>query len=184
MKRTSLLALLIVFVSVVAVVAQDAADEPTLLLYSTVERMLSGDMANAVDVATVEADLAAYPEDWVVLGLGTTNQPMRNGELMPDGTVADLDYWWADPSSPDQNAIVDIAPDEGATDPTPEPDVDADPEFPFLGLAIVDPDAALVVTAENVDNVHVWLRELLESEGITLAGLQLEGAFGQVNTTV
>lgn len=75
-----------------AVLAQDAAgDEPTLLLYSTVERMLGGDMANAVDVTTIEADLSVFPATWTVVGVGTTNQMMRNGELMPDGTVADVE---------------------------------------------------------------------------------------------
>lgn len=184
MKRTGLLGLVILLLVAGASLAQEDGDASTLLLYSTVERMLSGDMANAVEVETVEDDLSVFPDTWVVLGLGTTNQPMRNGELMPDGTVADVDFWWADPSSDAHNAIVDIAPDAGATDPTPEASVDPDPEFPFLGLAVADPDDALIVRAENVDNIHVWLQDVLEAEGVTLAGLELEGAFGPVRTSV
>ena len=191
MKRVTLLTLWVFLLFAGVVLAQDATvDEPTLLLYSTVERMLSGDMANAVDPQTVEADLEAFPLTWVVVGLGTTNQPMRNGELMPDGTAADVDFWWADPSSTTEADIIDIAPDEAeaaaapeAATPAAEP-VDPDPEFPFLGLAIADPETAIVVTAEDVENVHTWLRAALEAEGITLAGIALEGEFGAVNTTV
>lgn len=165
--------------------AQDAlTDESTLLLYSTVERMLSGDMENAVDVPTVESDLRAFPADWIVIGLGTTNQPLRNGEMMPDGTVADVEYWWADPSSASEADIVDIAPDADDTEATPEASVDPEPAFPFLGLAVADPEDALVFSAEAVEDVHVWLRALLEEEGITLAGVRLDGTFAEVTTTV
>ena len=190
MKRVTLLTLWVLLLLAGVVLAQDTTvDEPTLLLYSTVERMLSGDMANAVDPRTVEADLEAFPPTWTVVGLGTTNQPMRNGELMPDGAVADIDFWWADPSSATEADIIDIAPDAEEAAATPaavtagEP-VDPEPEFPFLGLAIADPETAVVVTAEGVENIHVWLREVLEAEGITLAGLELDGTFGVVKTTV
>jgi hypothetical protein len=186
-KRAAVLGCCFILLLAGAGLAQDATDgESTLLLYSTVERMLSGDMANAVDPETVETDLAAFPPTWIVVGLGTTNQPMRNGELMPDGTVADVDFWWADPSSATEADIIDIAPDEGEATPeatTAEP-VDPTPEFPFLGLAIANPDSAIVVTAEEVENIHLWLHETLQAEGVTLAGLALEGTFGTVKTSV
>jgi hypothetical protein len=184
MKRWLYLLTWIALLSAGVTLAQDTSEEtPTLLLYSTVERMLSGDMANAIDPETVQADLSAFPPTWTVLGVGTTNQPMRNGELMPDGTAADVDFWWADPSSESEADIVDIAPDPDST-ALPDETVDPDPEFPFLGLAIGDPDTALVFTAEDVENIHVWLRELMETEGIELAGITLDGEFGPVNTTV
>ena len=190
MKRITLPALGALLLCAGLVLAQDTTvEQPTLLLYSTVERMLSGDMANAVDPLTVETDLQAFPPDWAVVGLGTTNQPMRNGELMPDGAVADVDFWWADPSSESEAAIFDIAPDAeevAATPaaPTSGDPVDPDPEFPFLGLAIADPETAIVATAEGVENIHTWLRAVLEAEGITLAGVALDGEFGAVKTTV
>ncbi len=167
--------------------------EPTLLLYSTVSRMLGGDMSNAVTPATVENDLQAFPANWAVVGVGTTNQPMRSGEMMPDGTAGDLHYWWADPSSASHAAVVDL----GAylvPIPTPAPNatveasismpVDFNPEFPFLALAIADPATAVTLQAQNIDDVYAWLMTTISAKGIWLAGIQVTGQFGEVKTSV
>src|SRR5690242_9737791 len=47
----------------------------TLLVYNTVQGLLSGDLLNAVTVPLVRSDLAAFPADWPVVGVGTTNMP-------------------------------------------------------------------------------------------------------------
>ena len=167
--------------------------EPTLLLYSTVGRMLGGDMSNAVTPATVDNDLLAFPADWAVVGVGTTNQPLRSGEMMPGGTAGDLHYWWADPSSASHADIIDfqrwlILLPTPAADATPDaaatPYVDFNPEFPFLALAIADPDSAVVLHAQNVADFNAWLKEMIQAEDITLAGIQVSGTFGQVKTSV
>ncbi len=167
--------------------------EPTLLLYSTVGRMLGGDMSNAVTPATIENDLQAFPPGWAVVGVGTTNQPGRSGELMPDGTAGDLHYWWADPASASHAAVIDLG-SYLIPLPTPAPNataeavismpIDFNPEFPFMALAIADPATAITLHAQAVDDVYAWLRTAIADEGILLAGIQVTGQFGEVKTSI
>jgi hypothetical protein len=160
-----------------AIERQATAAQPTLLVYSTVERLLSGDLLNTVSPAEVRAELARYPASWDVVGVGTTGWIGRNGELMPDGTAAAPRFWWADPDSPSQAMVVDVT--AGGVAP-PKASVG----FPFLGLATGDPSTALTWTVDEGADVHRWLAERLASAGIGLAGVQLRGEFGPVKTTV
>jgi hypothetical protein len=149
------------------------APRATLLAFNTVERLLAGDLLHTVTISAVQTSLAAFPSDWPVVGLGTTNRTGRNGELAPDGTAGALRLWWADPDSTPQGNIVNLA------DNIP-PDVG----FPFIGLAVGNPSTAIVWTAQNVPDVHAWLEQKLAAQGIDLAGVQLFGEFGAVKTTV
>jgi hypothetical protein len=158
--------------------AQGGPAQPTLLLYNTVESLLAGDLLNTVTSGEVSRDLAAFPPDWPVVGVGTTNWFGRNGELMPTGTTTALHYWWADPDPPTHATIRDLA--DWPTDPA----LGGEPYLPFLGLAVGDPAAAVTLQVENVDDVHAWLAERLAAENIALAGVRLEGEFGPVQTTV
>ncbi len=171
--------------------SEPASDEPTLIVYSSVEQLLGGDVTIGIPIAAVAEELGNFDPTWSVVGLGTTNQVMRNGELMPDGTAAHLRYWWVDPSSDTQAAVVDLAtaaeiagatPVPGA--PSPAVTVDFEPEFPLIALAVADSAEALTFEAENVDNVHDWIVATLAETDVTLAGLQVTGSFGEVNTTV
>jgi hypothetical protein len=158
--------------------AQDGTAQPSLLLYNTVESLLAGDLLHTVTIGEVDHDLAAFPPGWPVVGVGTTNGSGRNGELMPQGTAAALHYWWADPDPPTEATIRDLA--DWRTDAA----LDGQPYLPFVGLAVGDPATAVTLQAENVDDVHAWLADRLAAEGIALAGVRLEGAFGPVQTTV
>jgi hypothetical protein len=160
-----------------AIARQATAAQPTLLVYSTVERLLSGDLLHTVSPGEVRADLARYPASWDVVGVGTTGWIGRNGELMPDGTAAAPRFWWADPDSPSQAMVVDVT--AGGVAP-PKASVG----FPFIGLATGDPATAITWTVDQGADVHRWLAERLASEGIGLAGVQLRGEFGQVKTSV
>jgi len=148
------------------------APQPTLLVYSTVERLLDGDLLHTVTIDEVQTQLADYPADWPVVGVGTTDWIGRNGEAMPDGAAGDLRFWWADPGSPSQADVIDLVSYEPPA------------QFPFLGLAIGDPATTITWTLRDVPDVHVWLEEKLETNGIDLAGMQLRGQFGPINTTV
>jgi hypothetical protein len=156
---------------------QVTASQPTLLVYSTVERLLSGDLLHTVSPTEVRADLARYPANWDVVGVGTTGWIGRNGELMPDGTTAAPRFWWADPDSPSQAMVVDVT--AGGVAP-PKASVG----FPFIGLAAGDPATAITWTVDEGADVHRWLAERLGSAGIGLAGVQLRGEFGPVKTSV
>ncbi|MFQ5859685.1 MAG: hypothetical protein ACE5LU_29165, partial [Anaerolineae bacterium] len=153
--------------------AAEALSQPTLLTYNTVERLLAGDLLHTVTITDVRSDLAGYPSDWPVVGVGTTNWIGRNGEMMPDGTAGDLRFWWADPNSASQADIGDLARGQ----PTAV-------GFPFLGLAIGDPSTTITWTLHEVSDVHAWMEERLAASVIDLAGVQLRGQFGPVKTTV
>src|SRR5829696_5171441 len=115
---------------------------PTLLVYSTVERLLSGELLQTVSPTEVRAELARSPASWDVVGVGTTGWIGRNGELMPDGTTAAPRFWWADPDSPSQAMVVDVT--AGGVAP-PKASVG----FPFLGLATGDPATAITWTVDE-----------------------------------
>jgi hypothetical protein len=156
---------------------QAPAAQSTMLVYSTVERLLSGDLFHVVTPPEVRADLARFPADWPTVGVGTTAWIGRNGELMPDGTAAAPRFWWADPDSPSEAMVVDVTA-SGVAPPK------ASVGFPFIGLAVGDPASAITWTVDDGADVHQWLSERLASAGIGLAGVQLRGEFGPVKTTV
>jgi hypothetical protein len=180
MKRESVFVVLLVFLTLVGGTPLALAEEPapsaphaSLLAFNTVERLLAGDLLHSVNPGEVQASLAAFPPDWPVVGVGTTNRAGRNGELTPDGTAGALSLWWADPGGLSQGDIVNLA----ANLP---PDVG----FPFLGLAVGDPRTAVTWTAQDVPDVHAWLEQKLAMQGIDMAGIRLSGEFGAVKTTV
>lgn len=154
------------------------APQPTLLVYSSVERLLAGDLLHTVTVDEVQTQLAHYPPDWPVVGVGTTDWIGRNGEMMPDGTTGDLRFWWADPNSLTQADVRNLA------DPNVIASLDHDVRFPFMGLAVGNPETTTTWSLQNVEDVHVWLEEKLQTSDIDLAGVQLRGQFGSVKTTV
>jgi hypothetical protein len=184
-----LVTLLIFLTAVIGFAQGDEGDQPTLLVYSSVKQLLSGDVTDGILIPEVESHLEHYAPEWSVMGVGTTNNEMRNGELMPDGTAEHVHYWWVDPSSEGQNQVIDLL---AALKPvaTPEqgekaaPVIDFEPEFPFIALAIANPEDAVVYEVQNVENLHEWLVATLGESGVTLAGLHITGQFGAVSTTV
>jgi hypothetical protein len=190
MKRFLILVSLVALLSVGVVFSQqDTTAEPTLLLYSTLGRLLSGQVTDGATLGEVREAVAAFPESWAVVGIGTTNQPMRNGELMPEGTTHDIHFYWVDPSSEGQNQRVELV---DASEATAEPEAtepavtayDFDGELPLVVLSVADPANAITLKAENVPNIHQWLTDTLTEQGIAVAGVQLTGEFGIVKSTV
>jgi hypothetical protein len=151
--------------------------EPTLLAWSTVERLLGGDVLGGPTPGAVTAAVADFPTHWPVVGVGTTDWVDRNGELMPDGHANALRLWWADPAGARPGGTSDLA------SPKAGPAL-GEPRFPFLGLAVGDPARVLTWTVADVDDLHAWLGDRLAAAGVTLAGLQVHGDFGRVQTTV
>ena len=152
------------------------ADEPssTLMAYSTVERLLSGELLSSVTVDEAVSDLSAFPADWPVVGLGTTDWVRRNGEQVVDGTAGDPDFLWVDPGyDAPVGRIVDL---EAAEPPQGE--------FPFLGIAVCDPETSLTWEVSGVADIHAWLEERIAAEGIELAAVRVEGEFGDAQTSV
>jgi 2-iminobutanoate/2-iminopropanoate deaminase len=150
--------------------AQAPEDEATLLVNSTVVDLLAGHMLDTVTQGEVEAQLSDFPSDWPVVGLGSTDWHGRNGEMLPDGTVGDVNWWWADPNSAPVGAVWDLAPSTA--------------RLPFLALAIGDPATAQTWQVAGVDDLHTWLEEKLVESDIGLAGVQVTGELAAVKTSI
>lgn len=146
----------------------------TLLVYGTVPQLLSGDMSAGIAPQVVASDLAEFPADWAITGVGSTDLTGRHGEVMPDGDTDGPEFWWADPggSSPGEMKALH------------ERNAAGDLNFPFIGMAIGDPSTAITLTATSVPDVHEWLEAKLDEAGIDLAGVELQGEFGQVSTSI
>jgi hypothetical protein len=157
--------------------------QPTLLVYNTVSRLFSGDLQHVVTINDVWADLFAFPSEWKVVGLGTTNWLKRNGEMMPDGTARDLNFWWADPRSSPQAHVIDLEDRPEDTDMSENTIVKRQAQFPFLALAVCDPSSGMVAAVEGVDSLHQWLKDSMEAAGIKLAGVQVRGQFGHMKVS-
>lgn len=147
---------------------------PTLLVYNTAQGLLAGDLDHVVSPAMVQDDIDAFPADWVALGVGTTDQRGRTGELIPDGSSRHVRFWWADPSSPSQADVSNLVAVPSLSSV----------ELPFLAIGVADPATAIDWPLSNVSGVHAWLKDQLESAGIDMAAIRLEGTFGDVMTTV
>jgi hypothetical protein len=147
---------------------------PTLLVYNSAQGLLSGDLAHAISPAMVQAEIDTFPSNWVTLGVGTTNQVMRTGELIPDGTARDIRFWWADPDSPSQADVSNLVQIPGLTSV----------ELPFLAIGIADRATAVELTLSGVADIHARLKQELLGAGIELAAVRIEGTFGEVMTTV
>jgi hypothetical protein len=122
----------------------------------------------------VQDDIDAFPSNWIVVGVGSTNQPGRTGEIIPDGTARNVRFWWADPSSPSQAAVTNL---------TAVPSLST-VELPFTAIGVADPNTVMEWPIPTVPSVHAWLKQQLEDRGIDLAAIRLEGSFGEVMTTV
>jgi hypothetical protein len=147
---------------------------PTLLVYNTAQGLLAGDLAHAVSPTMVQDDIDAFPSTWIVLGVGTTNQPGRTGEIIPDGTARSVRFWWADPSSPSQADVSNLSATPSLSSA----------ELPFTAIGVANPDTVIEWPVPAVPSVHAWLRQQLEAQGLDLAAIRLEGTFGEVMTTV
>jgi hypothetical protein len=148
--------------------------DPTLLVYNSAQGLLAGDLSHAISPGMVQDDIDAFPTDWIVLGVGTTNQPGRTGELIPDGTARNVQFWWVDPSSPSQAEVTNLmaAPNLSSA------------ELPFTAVGIADPKTVIEWAIPAVPSVHAWLQQQLEADEIKLAAIRLDGTFDNVMTTV
>lgn len=160
----------------------------TLLVYNTVDRLLRGDLFHTVTAQDVLHDLGRFDAGWPVVGIGTTNWLRRNGEVIADGSAGQPRFLWADPDSQPVGQVIDVCTqtpsDSGSLLITPRVDSnDEQANFPFLAVAVCDPASAITWDMNEVDNVHPFLIDRLTAENIGVAGVQVRGHFGPVQTT-
>jgi hypothetical protein len=159
-----------------------------LLIYNTVDRLLRGDLFHTVTVADVIDDLAEYPLDSPLVGIGTTSWLKRNGEVIADGTTRSPKFLWADPESSPVGQVIDVCwqrpSANGTVLVTPRlDDDDQQANFPFLALAVCNPENFLQWGITEPSDAHEWLVSELKRLNVGVAGVQLRGKFGQVDTT-
>ena len=165
-----------------------SANRSCLLVYNTVDRLLRGDLFHTVTTADVLDDLAAYPDENPLLGIGTTSWLRRNGEVIADGTARSPKFLWADPESSPVGQVIDVCWQRpSASGPvlvTPRlDDNDQQANFPFLALAVCDPTNVLHWDISNQPDAHAWLIDELTRLNVGVAGIQFQGKFGLVDTT-
>lgn len=159
-----------------------------LLLYNTVERLLRGDLFHCVDIDQLNNDLKDYPEQWNLVGLGTSNWYERNGELVIAGVSGSPDYMWGDPlSTPLPGKLVDLGrstpelvdllktPVEGQ-DPTL-------PYFPFAAVGLCPPDDRRTWEIPADTYIHTWIEDRITEENIGLAAVYMDAVFDDVAYT-
>jgi hypothetical protein len=163
------------------------ANRSCLLVYNTVDRLLRGDLFHTVDTAAVLEDLEAYPRDWPLVGIGTTSWLKRNGEVIADGTAMSPHFLWTDPESDPVGQMIDVCwqhPTAGTKLVTPRVDAnDQQANFPFLAVAVGDPENTLHWDIGATPDTHDWLQSELANRNVGVAGIQVRGRFGQVDTT-
>jgi hypothetical protein len=158
------------------------------MIYNTVDRLLRGDLFHTVTVADVIDHLAAFPDEYPVVGIGTTSWLRRNGEVIADGTARSPRFLWADPESDPVGQVIDVCwqrPNASGTRlVTPRiDDNDEQANFPFLAVAVCNPANTMQWEDVSTPNLHQWIREELEHLNVGVAGVQVRGELGQVDTT-
>lgn len=159
-----------------------------LMVYNTVDRLLRGDLFHTVTVADVLDHLAAFPDEYPVVGIGTTSWLRRNGEVIAEGTARSPRFLWADPESDPIGQLIDVCWQRPSTNGTPLvtpriDDNDQQANFPFLAVAVCNPETALQWDGSEVASLHDWLKDELKARNVGVAGVQVRGQFGHVETT-
>lgn len=156
-----------------------AAPRSALLCYNTVERMLKGDFFHTVDWADVSAELSAFPADWPLAGIGTTNWFRRNGETMLTGTAGAPRLLWSDPEGEAPMSVINLLEDKpaGAGPALVSPSMADDgssPPLPFLAVGVCNPATALVWECGGAGSIHTWVAERMVAENIGLAAVRVQ----------
>jgi len=159
-----------------------------LLLYNTVERLLRGDLFHCVNIEQLNEDLKNYPDEWNLVGLGTSNWYERNGELVIAGVSDSPYYMWGDPlSSPLPGKLVDLArstPELIERLKTPVEGQDpAMPYFPFAAIGLCPPDDRRKWEIPANTPIHTWIENRIAEENIGLAAVHMDTVLEGVEYT-
>jgi hypothetical protein len=151
----------------------------TLIALNTVDRLLRGDFFHTVSLEEVLAELRAFPPEWPVSGLGTTNWYRRNGEIQIEGRAGSASFLWADPGAGSPGRILDLLTDrpehaDELTTPSMTDD-EREPRMPFVAIGVGDPERAQKMELDPGGDVHAVIQRACEEANIGLAALKLEG---------
>ena len=156
-----------------------------ILAYNTVERLLKGDFFHFSKVEELVQEMEHFDKKWPVIGLGTTNWFKRNGEAIVEGNTENPEFLWADPDN--NGKIINLGhehPDheENLKSPVIGPE-DSHPQFPFMAIAMCDPNELQEYTLPTGENMHLWIEKKFASDNIGLAALHITGKLDEVKST-
>ena len=158
-----------------------------LLAYNTVERLLKGDFFHFSSIEEIEQEIASFEKKWPVIGLGTTNWYKRNGEAMVEGEVGKPAFLWADPESNPAGKVINLNLDHPDHEENLQSPViglnDTQPQFPFMAVAICDPQHAKEYRLSAGDNIHQWIEKEFPQENLGLAAIHISGTLTDVQST-
>jgi alpha-acetolactate decarboxylase len=134
-------------------------DKPYVLIYNSVDELLTGDLSDTV----VLNDLALPYSGKDIVGLGTTSRTHGGELLFIDGRC-----YWADPV--DEGKITEL-------------DWKSKERLPFCAITQVSSQDAVVFTGV-IGDIHEWLISKLTELSVPLAAIQIEGKFGNVDLSI
>ena len=157
----------------------------TVLAFNSVERLLRGDFFHSVSPTQVTDELALFPSDWPVAGVGTTNWYRRNGELVIDGVAARPRFLWADPDAEPFGEVCELEARDSRIGPSlvsPQPgEADGCPHLPFAAVGVWDPGAPRYEwTLDGSQDVHSAITQRCAGANVGLAALRLDGRLSEV----
>jgi alpha-acetolactate decarboxylase len=134
-------------------------DKPYVLIYNSVDELLTGDLSDTVTLKDIAAPYSG--ED--IIGLGTTSRTHAGELLFIDGKC-----YWADPDNEGKMIELDWKSSE---------------TLPLCAVTQVSNQDELVFTGV-AGNIHEWLMNKLTELGIPLAAIQIEGKFSDVDLSI
>ena len=145
--------------STVAGICLPETDNQYVLIYNSVDELLTGDLTDTVKISDL-ADLYSGKE---IIGLGTTSRP-HGGELL----FISGKCYWADPLN--EGRITELS-------------WTSDERLPLCAITQVPGQDTLVFIGVT-GNIHGWLVSKLTELSIPLAAIQIEGTFTDVELSI
>ena len=148
-------------VLITKVVAFSAEQKSRLFVYNSSYDLTRGDLWEYIKDQQILLDLEPYPKNFVVIGLGNTNQTYSIGEMMATGTVGLSRFLWINPKYPNKAAEI------------------WDREFPFAAIAVCNPNE-IIQWDETEGEIHRIIADRIQAEEVKVAALKIRGTLFDV----
>jgi hypothetical protein len=164
MRKVFFLSVLIIILTVKGLTFS-AEQKTKLFIYNSSYDFMRGDLWEYIKDQQILLDLEHYPKNYVLIGLGNTNQSHAIGEMMATGTVGLPRFLWMNPAYP--NKAVEIW----------------DREFPFAAIAVCNPKK-VIRWNESDGEIHEILANRIEAEKVKVAAVKMRGTLFDVQCRI
>jgi predicted DNA-binding protein with PD1-like motif len=137
-----------------------------VLVYNSVADLLAGDLQENTSRAAALGELRGASSNARLIGLGTTSQAHRNGEIVVLGSAEHPEFMWCDPEYPHPVLSVSQEP------------------LPFLAVAACDPRQQIQVALRPGEDLHAQVAEIASARSLSLAAVSVTGTFRDVSGTI